>query len=327
MHDVCAVQVHRLAFTIAPLAQDLWDSRRHAPEDAPECMVTMLVCADLGGGFAPGSVLPTLVPALCMMWLQPLIKSIVQVRLQPVSGHRCGYACPRVRFGGWGRSKLGRGEEVSLTWGASSRVAGHRSWPHAPQDCLRGRVRACKGLQCPHALQTCMHALAGVMPGTPHHMHVLACRCGDRWGSLQVRDTVHHKRFVEPLFRVFGAAPGAGAASNVAARAASLHRRNSSLRLNPAAAGMLRGSTAAAVADAVAAVPEAGAAEDGAGVLPPLAAASERDEPEGWLPEKFYYSPDGCECALQPCYSTRGGVRTIRAAAHTPAPAALLSHC
>lgn len=117
MHDVRAVQVHRLAFTIAPLAQDLWDSRSHAPEDAPECMMTMLVRADLGGGFAPGSVLPTLAPALCMMWLQPLIKSIVQVRLQAVPGHglRCGYACVRVQIGGSkvvaGRSKLDVGKK------------------------------------------------------------------------------------------------------------------------------------------------------------------------------------------------------------------------
>lgn len=79
-HAVRAVQVHRLAFTIAPLAPELWDSTGRAPEDAPECMLTMLVSADLGGAFARGSPLATLTPALSLLWLEPLVKSIIKVR-------------------------------------------------------------------------------------------------------------------------------------------------------------------------------------------------------------------------------------------------------
>lgn len=101
---------------------------------------------------------------------------------------------------------------------------------------------------------------------------------------MQVRDSVHHKRFVEPMFRVFGSSPGADAVANAAARAASLRRGNSSMRL----------SLAASAAAAVAAVPDAAAPASLDGSAP----IAEAEEPVGWLPEKYYYSPDGSECGL-----------------------------
>eukprot|EP00892_Ulva_mutabilis_P010433 jgi/Ulvmu1/7762/UM039_0070.1 len=69
-------QIHRMAFTVAPLAQHLWDSDGRNPEDAPESMVTMLVRADFGGLLAPTTALP----GVAMLWLAPLVKSLIQVR-------------------------------------------------------------------------------------------------------------------------------------------------------------------------------------------------------------------------------------------------------
>lgn len=78
------LQIHRLAFTVAPLAQHLWDSDGRLPEEAPECMVTMLVRADLGGVLDPSPAMPS----ADMLWIAPLIKSLIQVRCLGTEGGR-----------------------------------------------------------------------------------------------------------------------------------------------------------------------------------------------------------------------------------------------
>ena len=107
----------------------------------------------------------------------------------------------------------------------------------------------------------------------------------------QVRDSLHQQRFVEPLFRVFGehANPGALAASNAEARAASLRRANFSFRVP---------SLADPLVETIASVPAAGnvtAAAAAAAADAVEADTAAEPEPAGWLPNKFFYSPDGCE--------------------------------
>lgn len=113
---------------------------------------------------------------------------------------------------------------------------------------------------------------------------------------MQVRDSMHHKRFVEHLFQVTGAAPGEDARANVAARAASLIRRDSTLVLSQAAGA----ASASAAPGGLPAV----AAEDDSGSEAAAPVFTEA-EPVGWLPEKFYYSPEGRECvpAASPVHS------------------------
>lgn len=75
------MQVPRLAFTISPLKPSAWNCANSEPEDAPECMVTVLVRADLGGALGWGSYMRPLLAPLGLVWLASLIRSLVQVRL------------------------------------------------------------------------------------------------------------------------------------------------------------------------------------------------------------------------------------------------------
>lgn len=69
-----------MAFTISPLAQSEWNSEGREPEDSPECMVTMIVQADLGGSLAGSSYMWPLLRPVGLVWLASLIRSIVHVR-------------------------------------------------------------------------------------------------------------------------------------------------------------------------------------------------------------------------------------------------------
>lgn len=72
--------MQRLAFTISPLNQSEWNSEGREPEDSPECMVTVLVQADLGGSLADSSFVRPVLRPLSLVWLASLIRSIVHVR-------------------------------------------------------------------------------------------------------------------------------------------------------------------------------------------------------------------------------------------------------
>lgn len=74
------MQVQRLAFTISPLNQSEWNSEGREPEDSPECMVTVLVQADLGGSLADSSFVRPVLRPLSLVWLASLIRSVVHVR-------------------------------------------------------------------------------------------------------------------------------------------------------------------------------------------------------------------------------------------------------
>lgn len=69
-----------MAFTISPLNQSEWNSEGCEPEDSPECMVTLLVQADLGGSLADSSFVRPMLRPLSLVWLASLIRSVVHVR-------------------------------------------------------------------------------------------------------------------------------------------------------------------------------------------------------------------------------------------------------
>jgi hypothetical protein len=73
--------VKKLAFTISPLNQSEWNSEGKEPEDSPECMVTILVQADLGGSLADSSFVQPVLRPLSIVWLASLLRSVMHVRV------------------------------------------------------------------------------------------------------------------------------------------------------------------------------------------------------------------------------------------------------